>query len=53
MSKDSKDVVVVIGAGGIGLAIARRVAAGRTVVLADHSEKVLERGRRAAAHRGV
>ncbi|MBQ6330977.1 MAG: SDR family oxidoreductase [Kiritimatiellae bacterium] len=30
-----KDVVVVIGAGGIGQAIARRVGAGRHVVLAD------------------
>ena len=30
-----KDVVVVIGAGGIGQAIARRVGAGKHVVLAD------------------
>ena len=30
-----KDVVVVVGAGGIGQAIARRVGAGRHVVLAD------------------
>ena len=30
-----KDVVVVIGAGGIGQAIARRVGAGRHVILAD------------------
>jgi NAD(P)-dependent dehydrogenase (short-subunit alcohol dehydrogenase family) len=33
--------VVVIGAGGIGQAIARRQGAGRTVLLADHSEPVL------------
>ena len=30
-----KDVVVVIGAGGIGQAIARRVGAGKHIVLAD------------------
>lgn len=30
-----KDVVVVVGAGGIGQAISRRVGAGRHVVLAD------------------
>jgi NAD(P)-dependent dehydrogenase (short-subunit alcohol dehydrogenase family) len=35
------DVVVVIGAGGIGQAIARRQGAGRTILLADHSEPVL------------
>jgi NAD(P)-dependent dehydrogenase (short-subunit alcohol dehydrogenase family) len=35
------DVVVVIGTGGIGQAIARRQGAGRTVLLADHSEPVL------------
>jgi NAD(P)-dependent dehydrogenase (short-subunit alcohol dehydrogenase family) len=32
------DVVVVIGAGGIGLAIARRQGAGRTILLADFNE---------------
>jgi NAD(P)-dependent dehydrogenase (short-subunit alcohol dehydrogenase family) len=35
------DVVVVIGAGGIGQAIARRQGAGRTVLLADNNETVL------------
>ena len=35
------DVVVVIGAGGIGQAIARRQGAGRTVLLADNNEPVL------------
>lgn len=42
MSKNSKDVAVIIGAGGIGLAIARRVGAGRTVMLADYSEDALK-----------
>ena len=37
----SKDVVVVIGVGDMGIAIARRVGAGRKVVLADHSATVL------------
>ncbi|WP_406223809.1 SDR family oxidoreductase [Streptomyces canus] len=36
-----KDVAVIIGAGGIGLAIARRVGIGRIVLLADYSEKAL------------
>lgn len=41
-----KDVVVVIGAGGIGMAIARRQGFGRTLLLADYNEKLLQ----AAAH---
>jgi NAD(P)-dependent dehydrogenase (short-subunit alcohol dehydrogenase family) len=36
------DVVVVIGAGGIGLAIARRQGAGNSILLADFSEGTLE-----------
>jgi NAD(P)-dependent dehydrogenase (short-subunit alcohol dehydrogenase family) len=39
MSKEAKEVVVVIGSGSIGLAIARRVGVGRTVLLADYSDK--------------
>ncbi|MGC7101717.1 SDR family oxidoreductase [Amycolatopsis lurida] len=35
------DVVVVTGAGGMGLAIARRLAAGRRTLLADFSEPAL------------
>ena len=35
----SNDIVVVIGAGGIGLAIARRQGFGKTVLLADFDEK--------------
>ncbi|WP_189262092.1 SDR family oxidoreductase [Streptomyces fuscichromogenes] len=42
MSREAKEVVVVIGSGSIGLAIARRVGAGRTVLLADHSEKAAQ-----------
>jgi len=37
----SDDVVVVIGAGGIGLAIARRQGAGRTILLADFNQDTL------------
>lgn len=37
-----KDVVVIIGAGGIGLAIARRQGIGKTLLLADVSSKTLE-----------
>ena len=39
-----KEVSVLVGAGSIGLAIIRRVSAGRHIVLADYSE---ENGRRA------
>ena len=39
------DVVVVIGAGGIGLAIARRQGAGRSVLLADFNEDTLSNDR--------
>jgi NAD(P)-dependent dehydrogenase (short-subunit alcohol dehydrogenase family) len=37
-----KDVVVVIGSGGIGLAIAKRQGFGKTVLLADFNDAVLE-----------
>ena len=37
-----KDVTVVIGAGGIGLAIARRISSGRHVLLADHRQEAAE-----------
>lgn len=36
------EVVVVIGAGGIGMAIARRQGFGRHIVLADFNEKLLD-----------
>ena len=39
--KMKKDVVVVIGAGGIGLAIARRQGIGKIVLLADFNETTL------------
>jgi NAD(P)-dependent dehydrogenase (short-subunit alcohol dehydrogenase family) len=39
---DGRDVVVVTGAGGMGEAIARRIGAGRTVVLADFDETQLQ-----------
>lgn len=38
----TNDVVVVIGAGGIGLAIARRQGFGKTVLLADFNEQTLQ-----------
>ncbi|MCX6631491.1 MAG: hypothetical protein NTW28_28085 [Candidatus Solibacter sp.] len=43
------EVVVVIGAGGIGMAIARRQGFGRRILLADFNEKLLE----AAAKEGM
>ena len=36
------DVIVVIGAGGIGMAIARRQGFGKIVLLADFNDKILE-----------
>ncbi|MEY9836291.1 SDR family oxidoreductase [Streptacidiphilus sp. EB103A] len=42
MSTQTKDVVVVIGPGGIGQAIARRVGSGRTLLLAGHSQEQTE-----------
>lgn len=39
----TKEVIVVIGAGGIGVAIARRQGIGRTLLLADWSENTLEK----------
>src|SRR5438270_2407642 len=39
------EVVVVIGAGGIGVAIARRQGFGRHILLADFNEKLLETAR--------
>jgi NAD(P)-dependent dehydrogenase (short-subunit alcohol dehydrogenase family) len=38
----ANDVVVVIGAGGIGVAIARRQGFGRTILLADFDEPTLQ-----------
>ena len=37
-----KEVVVVIGAGGIGIAITRRQGFGKHILLADFNEKLLE-----------
>ncbi len=37
-----KEVAVIVGSGSIGLAIARRVGNGRTLLLADYSEKALK-----------
>ena len=33
------EVVVVVGAGGIGQAIARRISSGRHILVANHSQK--------------
>ncbi|GGR39286.1 SDR family oxidoreductase [Deinococcus ruber] len=48
----SKDVIVVIGAGGIGLAIARRQGSGRQILLADLNEQVLTSARTALEDAG-
>lgn len=38
----NKEIVVIIGAGGIGIAIARRQGIGKTLLLADFNEKTLQ-----------
>jgi NAD(P)-dependent dehydrogenase (short-subunit alcohol dehydrogenase family) len=38
----TRDVLVVIGVGGMGLAIARRIGSGKAVVLADFNAKTLD-----------
>ena len=40
---ESKEVVVLLGAGSMGTAIVRRIAAGKKILLGDISEKALER----------
>ena len=40
---ENKEVIALLGAGSMGTAIVRRIAAGRTVLLGDISEKNLER----------
>jgi NAD(P)-dependent dehydrogenase (short-subunit alcohol dehydrogenase family) len=42
----SSDVVVVIGAGGIGQAIAERQGAGRLILLADRNQAILDAARK-------
>jgi NAD(P)-dependent dehydrogenase (short-subunit alcohol dehydrogenase family) len=37
-----RDVLVVIGAGGMGQAIARRLGSGKTVLLADYNDETLQ-----------
>lgn len=42
-TQDAREVVVITGVGGMGIAVARRLGAGRTVVLADFAEELLGR----------
>ena len=39
---ESKEVIALLGAGSMGTAIARRISAGRKILLGDISEKNLE-----------
>lgn len=48
----NKDVIVVIGAGGIGQAIARRQGFGRTILLADRNESTLAQAAQALGGAG-
>lgn len=47
-----KDVTVVIGAGGIGQAIARRVSSGRHVLVANHNQESADAAARSLADAG-
>ena len=42
-SRDAREVIVITGVGGMGIAIARRLGGGRTLVLADFAEDLLNR----------
>ncbi|MEY2942156.1 MAG: hypothetical protein RLY97_170 [Pseudomonadota bacterium] len=46
------EVIVIIGAGGIGQAIARRQGAGRSILLADNNPQVLAEAAQALTHAG-
>jgi NAD(P)-dependent dehydrogenase (short-subunit alcohol dehydrogenase family) len=48
----SKEVIVIIGAGGIGIAIARRQGFGRTVLLADFNSETLDEAAQAMRNAG-
>src|SRR4051812_8816917 len=52
MSQQNQQVVVVIGAGGIGQAIGRRQGSGRVVLLADRNETVLKTAQEAGEAAG-
>lgn len=41
--KEKKKVIALLGAGSMGTAIVRRIAAGRKILLGDISEKNLEK----------
>ena len=41
-NQSAREVVVVTGVGGMGIAVARRIGAGRAIVLADFAEELLE-----------
>jgi NAD(P)-dependent dehydrogenase (short-subunit alcohol dehydrogenase family) len=48
----SREVLVVIGAGGLGLAIARRQGPGKSILLADLNEATLQAGAQSLEHAG-
>ena len=48
----TNDVLVIIGVGGMGLSIARRIGAGRTIVLADVNAAALKTGADALGNDG-
>lgn len=50
--KNTAGVLVVVGSGGIGLAIARRMGSGHHIVLADFSERQLETSAQALREEG-
>jgi NAD(P)-dependent dehydrogenase (short-subunit alcohol dehydrogenase family) len=49
----NKEVLVVIGVGGMGMAVARRQGAGRAVVLADIDDPALKAGANALSDNGI
>lgn len=52
MSKSAKDVTVVVGSGGIGQAIARRISSGRQILVANHTQEVSDAAAKMLANAG-
>jgi meso-butanediol dehydrogenase / (S,S)-butanediol dehydrogenase / diacetyl reductase len=50
--RSDKEVLVIVGSGGMGLSIARRVGAGRVILLADISRSCLDAGAEALSGDG-
>ncbi len=53
VSRMSGQILVIVGAGGMGVSVARRLGAGRTILVADIDERTLTRVERELAGEGL